>query len=386
MTKPKLDIQVITTSRADYGIYASLLEALHKEPSFNVGLIVGGSHLSEDFGMTVDAIEKGSYPISARVPCVPRSDTDLAIATTMGEAQIGFAKALSVNRPDMIIVLGDRYEMHSAALAALPLRIPVAHIHGGEETEGAFDNSLRHSMTKLSHLHLCSTELARQRIMAMGEIPDHVHVVGAPALDTIMSQSRLSRADWGQRLGIPEGDFILLTYHPTTLSPDDTLPDFDTVWRSVEDCGKMMIISLSNADTAGLALNAKLEEISKNREDVYLIKSMGALAYYSAMHHADFMIGNSSSGIIEAASFGLPVINIGDRQKGREISPNTLQVPTQSDQIRSAILKAQTPAFRAICARKQNVYGQGDAAAKMIEAIHSFFKSNNSVRKPFNMK
>ena len=376
---------VVTTSRADYGIYASLLHELDADPAIDLGIVVGGSHLSDAYGMTVNAIEKDGYNIVARVPCVPQNDSDEAIAVTMGEAQIGFSEALAAARPDMIIVLGDRYEMHSAALAALPLRIPVAHIHGGEETEGAFDNSLRHSMTKLSHLHLCSTQLAGRRIKAMGEDPAHVHVTGAPALDAIIHGERMSRTDWGARFGVPAGDFALLTYHPVTLSPEETIPDFDKVWKAVNDCGKTLVISLSNADTAGMGLNAHLAAIAAKRDDVCLVNNMGALGYYSAMHHADFMIGNSSSGIIEAASFGLPVINVGDRQKGRETSPNVIQVETETAAITQAVTKAQSDAFREICAANHNVYGQGDAAQKITAALHAFFKTGGSIRKPFHL-
>jgi len=381
-----IHISVITTSRADYGIYASLLTALKADPNITLSLIVGGSHLSDDYGMTVNVIEKDGYRIAARVPCIPDGDSDMAIAVTMGEAQIGFSKALAAARPDMIIVLGDRYEMHSAVLAALPLRIPVAHIHGGEETEGAFDNSLRHSMTKLSHLHLCSTELAGNRIKAMGENPNHVHIVGAPALDTIINGGHMNRTTWGDRFDVPAGEFALLTYHPVTLSPEHTIQDFNTVWEAVKDCGKTIVISLSNADTSGKSLNAHLSKIAQSHDNVRLVNNMGAHGYYSAMHHANFMVGNSSSGIIEAASFGLPVINIGDRQKGRETSNNVIQTALQTDDIRKAVTKALSPEFRKICMQNENIYGQGDAAKKILTAIHGFFDTGGTIRKPFHLE
>jgi len=376
---------VVTTSRADYGIYTSVLERFEAEPKIDLSLIVGGTHLSPDFGMTVNVIENDGFQIAAKVDCVPIDDQDISIAETMGQAVTGFAKALNVLRPDMLIVLGDRYEMHSAALAALPLRIPVAHIHGGEETEGAMDNSLRHSITKLSHLHLCSTALAASRVMAMGEDAQCVSVSGAPALDSILACEPLSRAEWAKSLGVPDRDFLLLTYHPVTLTPEKTLDDFDAVWRAVKAFDGMCVITLSNADTCGRQLNDRLTQLAHDNDDVFLVNSMGALRYYSAMHHAKMMVGNSSSGIIEAASFGLPVINIGDRQKGREISPNVLQVPTDTSAIQSAMKEAQTPLFQKVCAKRVNVYGDGHAAAHIVAAVLEFLQSERGVRKHFSL-
>lgn len=376
-------LAVITTSRADYGIYGSLLTALEGDPRIELELIVGGAHLSIDYGMTIDMIERDGYSIAARVPCVPRDDSDRAIALTMAKALSGFSEALASLRPDLVIVLGDRYEMHSAALAALPLRIPVAHIHGGEETEGAFDNSLRHSLTKLSHIHLCSTELAAKRIRAMGENSDHVHVVGALALDSIYENELMSRIEWGKKFNVPKGAFILLTFHPVTLSPENTISDFNIILDALNDCGKLLVISLSNADTSGLGLNSYLAQLAINRKDVCLVNNMGSHGYYSAMHHADFMIGNSSSGIIEAASFGLPVINIGNRQKGREISPNTIHAKLQIDIIQRAIERIDDLNFRRLCERKYNVYSQDCSAQKIVNALHSFFESDGSILKPF---
>ena len=376
-------ISVITTSRADYGIYASVLKILAADKDIDLSLIVGGMHLAPQFGMTVEMIEADGYEIAGRVPCMGDGDDDAAIARSMGVAVQGFADVLDKTRPDMIVVLGDRYEMHAAALAALPLRIPVAHIHGGEETEGAIDNALRHSMTKLSHLHFCSTELAASRIRSMGENPSMITVSGAPALDTILSTKTMNRSEWCSKFAVPDEDFVLVTYHPVTLSPEHTLDDFEIVWQAMQAYGMNVVLTLSNADTSGQTLNKRLRELAETESKVTLVENMGAHGYYSAMKHAHVMVGNSSSGIIEAASFGLPVINLGDRQKGREVSPNLIQTDTGKTAILEALKKTAAPAFRKTSQKAANVYGDGDAAPRIHAGIKQFLESGGSVWKSF---
>ena len=381
----KFNIAVVTTSRADYGIYASLLKELEASAKIDLSLIVGGMHLAPQFGMTVEMIEKDGYNIAARVPCMGEGDDDIAIANSMGVAVSGFAKALNELRPELIVVLGDRYEMHASALAALPFRIPIAHIHGGEETEGAIDNALRHSMTKLSHVHFCSTELAASRIRAMGENPDYITVCGAPALDTILSTQTMTRGEWCKRFDVPEDEFVLLTYHPVTLSPGQTLQDFEQVWQAMNATGMNIVLTLSNADTSGQTLNARLRALAEEHAHVTLVENMGAHGYYSAMKHAKVMVGNSSSGIIEAASFGLAVINVGDRQKGREVSPNVIQTDTDSASILEGLRRAAAPEFQKECAKAENVYGDGQAAGRIKFGLIKFLDSGANVRKSFYM-
>lgn len=380
---------VVTTSRADYGIYRSVLSALSDCAAINLSLIVGGSHLDARFGHTVKAIEADGHTIAARVPCVPEGDSDADIAAVMGVATTGFAKALDRVRPDLMVVLGDRYEMFCAALAALPLRIPVAHIHGGEETEGAMDNSLRHAMTKLSHLHLCSTELAARRILSMGEDPVRVIVSGAPALDSIQSIPRMSRSDLTESLDVPDRDFLLMTHHPETLRPEATLAEFDLLWGEVDrycrDHDLMCLMTLSNADTMGQSLNDRLEATARDNGFVFLTHSMGATRYYSAMAEARMMIGNSSSGIIEAASVGCPVVNVGDRQLGREQSDNTIVAPLDAAAIRAAMERAGSDAFRATTKSTTNVYGDGKAGVRIRDAVMKFLSDAPGVAKSFHM-
>lgn len=385
----KHKVCVVTTSRADYGIYRSVLAALAGSDAIDLSLIVGGTHLEDRFGHTVDAIERDGYAIAARVASVPDADQDVDIAVTMGEATSGFARALNTIRPDLLMVLGDRYEMFCAALAALPLRIPVAHIHGGEETEGAMDNSLRHAMTKLSHLHLCSTELAAERIRAMGEDPSRIIVTGAPALDSILAIPRLSRAELTESLAVPNRDFLLMTHHPETLRPEATLAEFDRLWDVVEnfcqDRGLMCLMTLSNADTMGQSLNDRLDAIARDTDFVFLTHSMGASRYYSAMAEARLMVGNSSSGIIEAASVGCPVVNIGDRQRGREQSANTIDAPLDPKAIRTALEMVDSDQFRADMSNKANVYGDGTSGVRICDAVLAFLNDAPGVAKTFRL-
>ena len=375
---------VLTTSRADYGIYRSVLDWLQAESSIDLQLAVGGMHLSDAHGSSVDRIESDGYAIAARVPSMPTDDSDLAVADAMAAATSGFARALSDIRPDIALVLGDRYEMHAGALAALPLRIPVAHIHGGDETEGAIDNSLRHSITKLSHLHFPATDLAATRIRLMGEPPERVHVVGAPALDSIAAHTPIPRAELLESVGMADTPFLLLTYHPETADGADPVPTFDTLLPAILDAGLPVLASMSNADRGGAELNTRFAEVAKEHPAFTLVPNLGAHRYYSAMHHAALMVGNSSSGIVEAASFHLPVVNIGDRQLGRERSPNTLDIPSDSEALRTALTHALSPDFRNSLVDAPNVYGDGRAAPRIGEALLTFLRAAPGIRKRFH--
>ena len=297
------------------------------------------------------------------------------------------AKALDDIDADMLIVLGDRFEMAAATLAAVPRGLLICHLHGGEETEGAMDNVLRHMLTKLSHLHCCATELAASRILQMGEAPERVIVSGAPALDNIATVPRLSRAELNAQFGLPEsGDFALITYHPVTLDLAATDTEIEALFETIRQTGINCVFTAANADTAGRALNAKIEKFISETEGQMLIGHMGAKGakgYYSAMEEAAMMIGNSSSGVLEAASFGLPVVNIGDRQKGREVSPNLIQTEGTIEVLKASILKAQTVEFKTLCARRENVYGDGDAADKIAMAVAAYLESGAGPRKAF---
>ena len=384
--KSKWNVVVLTTSRADFSIYQSVLRELDAHPDIAPTLLVTGMHMSEDFGYTFKHVQSSGWPIAASFECLAEGDSAADIGKSMGQATIGAAKALAMIEADMLIVLGDRFEMAAAALAAVPRGLPICHLHGGEETEGAMDNVLRHMLTKLSHLHCCATELAARRVRQMGETSAHVFVTGAPALDNIATLPRLSRAELAKEFGLPEADdFALITYHPVTLDLDATAREIEALFSAIKDMGLRGVFTAANADTAGRALNAKIKEFTANTEGQILIGHMGAKGYYSAMEHAVMMIGNSSSGILEAASFGLPVINIGDRQKGREISANVLAVPGEPAALKAAIKTATSADFRTLCAKGANIYGDGQAAPKIVAAIADFLDSKSGPRKAFRL-
>ena len=378
-------VVVLTTSRADFSIYQAVLRALDAHPDIAPSLLVTGMHMSKDFGYTFTEVEKSGWPIAASFECLAAGDTSKDIGLSMGQATQGTAKALAEINADLLIVLGDRFEMAAAALAAVPRGLPICHLHGGEETEGAMDNVLRHMLTKLSHLHCCATQLAASRIRQMGEDPQRVIVSGAPALDNIAVVPRLTRAELADRFGLPaSGDFALITYHPVTLDLAATDAEIEALFETIKKTGIHCVFTAANADTAGRALNAKIEKFVAATEGQMLIGHMGAKGYYSAMEHAAMMIGNSSSGILEAASFGLPVINIGDRQKGREISSNLIQTAGTVQALSASIMQAQSTDFKAVCAAKENVYGDGHAAEKIVTAVADFLESGTGPRKAFH--
>jgi len=365
-------VVILTTSRADFSIYQPVLRALDAHPDISPSLLVTGMHMSKDFGYTFTEVEKSGWPIAASFECLAPGDTAKDIGVSMGQATQGAAKALAEIDADLLIVLGDRFEMAAAALAAVPRGLPICHLHGGEETEGAMDNVLRHMLTKLSHLHCCATELAASRIRQMGEAPERVIVSGAPALDNIAAVPRLSRAELTAQFGLPKtGDFALITYHPVTLDLAATETEIKALFAVIKETGLSGVFTAANADTAGRALNAKIEKFVSETAGQMLIGHMG-------------VIGNSSSGILEAASFGLPVVNIGDRQKGREVSLNVIQTTGTVQALKAAITKAQSADFKTLCAAKENVYGDGKAADKIVTALMNFLESGSDPRKAFH--
>jgi len=378
-------VGVATTSRADFGIYRPVLAALAQQPGIELGLIVSGMHLSPEFGMTVHEVEASGVPVFAQFECLVSSDSAAGVGASMGLATLSAAQAFMHTPLDLLVVLGDRYEMHAIALAALPHAFPVAHIHAGEETLGAIDNALRHSMTKLSHLQFCATEEAAARVRAMGENPDNVVVSGAPSLDNVLQTTLLDRAQLKDRFAIPaDRDYVLVTYHPVTLDLGRSHDELEAVLAALAQRQEHAVMTLANADPSGRAINRHLKKLSgEHAGRITLVGHFGTQGYFSAMQHARMMIGNSSSGIIEAASFGLPVINVGDRQKGRERSPNVIDAEGDTDAILAAIEQALTPGHQQLCAMKTNVYGDGQAARRIAETIIDRLTNGLPVQKPF---
>ncbi|MBE7414467.1 MAG: UDP-N-acetylglucosamine 2-epimerase (hydrolyzing) [Deltaproteobacteria bacterium] len=365
-------IAVVTGTRAEYGLLYWIIKGIREDSSLELGLIATGMHLSPEFGLTVKEIEMDGFPIAERVEMLLSSDTEHSLAASMGIGVMGFAKTYERLRPDMVVLLGDRFEVLSAASAAVPFRIPIAHIHGGESTESLIDEQIRHAVTKLSHLHFTSTEAYRKRVVQMGEDPENVICSGAPGLESIRRHRLMERDELERALGLPKGRAIgVLTYHPVTLDHDPS-GGLGEVLKAVSgfSSGLFWVITLSNADTGGRKISGELERFAeRNPETARCFHSLGRVAYLSLLKAASVMLGNSSSGIIEAPSFGLPVVNVGNRQGGRIRAANVIDAAPESTEILKALKKALSPDFRKSLAGLQNPYGNGDASGKIIRAI-----------------
>ncbi|MHC4660884.1 MAG: UDP-N-acetylglucosamine 2-epimerase [Planctomycetota bacterium] len=378
-------IGVVTVARSDYGIFRPVLEKIQSDPELELFLIAAGMHLSPEFGMTVSFIEAVGFPVSERVPVEFASDTPEGIAESMAQAVTGFAKCFSKSRPDILLVLGDRYEMHAAVLAALPFNIPVAHIHGGEITLGAIDDALRHSITKLSHLHFASTQEYADRIIQMGEEPWRVTVSGAPGLDNIKSVELLEKSDLEKEFGIvPDPAPLLVTYHPVTLEYKQTEQQVGELLAAVEESGLPAVFTSPNSDTGRRTIKRMISEYVKDRENTWLVNDFGTDAYFSMMACAAAMVGNSSSGIIEAASFELPVVNVGSRQEGRIRGKNVIDVDYERKNILEGIRSAVSPDFRAALKGMINPYGKGDASGKIVDVLKRTGLDENLIKKRFH--
>jgi len=377
-------IAVVTTARSDYGIYLPILRRIEAADGLSLRLIAGGSHLAKEFGYTVDAIEKDGFEVAARVESLPASDSGAAMADAMGRGVIGFARAFADLAPDLVVVLGDRFEMLSAAVAALPERIPLAHIHGGELTEGALDDAIRHAMTKMSHLHFASTEEYARRIVGMGEEPWRVVVSGAPALDNLREMTLMSRDEVGRAYELEADSFLLVTYHPETLEHERTAERIDELLAALDAASLPVVFTYPNADMGSRTIIERVEAFVASRPSPRVAPNLGTRAYFSMMKYAAAMVGNSSSGIIEAASFSLPVVNIGNRQQGRVRGANVIDCVPRREAIASAIRQAVSPAFRASLAGMSNPYGNGQAADRIVSVLASVPLDARLLRKRFH--
>ena len=366
-------IAVITGTRADYGLLYWIIEAIHKNEDLHLQLIVTGMHLSHEFGYTVEVIEKDGFPIAERVEMLLSSDTEKAIASSMGIGMMGFSDVYSRLKPDIIIVLGDRFEILSAVASAVPFKIPVAHIHGGESSEGAMDELFRHAITKMSHIHFAATDIYMKRIVQMGENPDNVYCFGAPGLDNMTKLNLHDREKLYKELELPpEKKLGLLTYHPVTLKNTPARGQIQEILSSIKEFKDFYwIITMPNADTEGRAIiNAINDFVTQNSSVAKVYTSLGQLRYLSLLKHAELMIGNSSSGIAEAPSFKLPVVNIGDRQKGRIKAGNIIEVTDcNREAIISAIKKALSKSFIESLNGLKSPYGNGDASLKIVNTL-----------------
>jgi UDP-N-acetylglucosamine 2-epimerase (non-hydrolysing)/GDP/UDP-N,N'-diacetylbacillosamine 2-epimerase (hydrolysing) len=380
----KRKICVITGSRAEYGLLYWLIREIGEDPELELQIIVTGAHLSPEFGLSYKKIEEDGFNINEKLEILLSSDTAIGMAKSLGLGIIGFADVLQRLQPDILVLLGDRYEILAAAQAAMLARIPIVHIAGGEITEGAVDESIRHSITKMSHLHFVAAETYRKRVIQLGEDPTRVFNYGSTGLDNIKRISLLDRQELEKELNFELGKiYFLVTYHPVTLekSSDDGVRELLTALNDYPDAH--VIITGSNADRGGRIINDMLESYAlKNKERVLLCKSLGQLKYLSALKHCHVVIGNSSSGIIEAPAMNKATVNIGSRQQGRLKADSIIDCKETRQDIIKAIDRALSAEFQAKIAEVQSLYGNCDASGRIKEEL-KHTNLTNIVKKRF---
>jgi UDP-hydrolysing UDP-N-acetyl-D-glucosamine 2-epimerase len=363
-------IGVVTAARSDYGIYRPLLGLIDRDPELRLALIACGMHMSPEFGLTVRDIEADGFVPDERIDMLVSSDGPAGTALSMGLGICGFAQALRRLKPDILVVLGDRYEMFAAAAASVPFLIPLAHIHGGERTEGAIDEQFRHAITKMSHLHFAATEEYGRRLAQMGEEPWRICVSGAPGLDGILAAELPGRGEMLDRLGTDlTRPTLLVTFHPVTREVADTGAQVREVLAALDGSGLDVLMTCPNADPAGREIMAMLQDRVSTRPHWRLVPNLGSRLYYGAMRYCAAMVGNSSSGIIEAPSFALPVVNIGSRQQGRLRAGNVIEAEPRREDVLAAIRRAVSDGFRAGLAGQANPYGDGRASGRIVERL-----------------
>lgn len=379
-------ICIVTSTRAEYGLLKPLMCRIKSEGKYNLQIIATGMHLSPEFGETYKEIESDGFEITDKVEILVSSDTATGITKSMGLASIGFAEAFQRNRPDLLVVLGDRYEIFSICSVAAVFKIPIAHLHGGETTEGAFDEMFRHSITKMSYLHFTSTEEYRRRVIQLGEDPSRVFNVGAMGVENIKSLKLLSKKELEESIDFKlDKNFGLVTFHPVTLEHNSSIEQFKDLLKVLDSMKDMkFIITKANSDNEGRAINKLIDEYEmKNKDRVKVFTSMGYLRYLSAMKICSFVLGNSSSGIIEAPSFNVPTINVGDRQKGRIQCKSIINCIPEVNSMKRAVELAVSKEFRESIKDLKSPYGDGGTSKKIYNIINTFLDTGTSLKKSF---
>ncbi|MFA5844863.1 MAG: UDP-N-acetylglucosamine 2-epimerase [Coriobacteriia bacterium] len=377
---------VVTGTRAEYGLFRPLLDALEADPAFDVLLVATGAHLSPAFGMTVDEILADGRRVDERVEMLLASDTEVGAAKSTGLGVIGFADAFARLAPDCVVLLGDRFETLSAAVAAHLARIPIAHLHGGELTEGAIDDAMRHAITKMSMLHFTSAEPYRRRVVQLGEEPDRVFAVGALGVDNALNVERLSREELESEIGFELGPCsAVVTFHPVTLSTSGET-EFAALLSALErTCDLRLVFTRPNADPGNRGINRMLDSfLDANPDRSVAYASLGSVRYLSLLAQVDVVVGNSSSGVIEAPSFGVPTVDVGDRQRGRIAAASVFRCEADEDAILAAVERALTPAVRAAAKGVANPYGDGRAAQRITAVLRERLPSLRDTRKRFH--
>ena len=381
-------IAVFTGTRAEYGLLYWIIKALNDSADVELQLYVGGMHLSPEFGYTVEQIEKDGFPISERMEFLLSSDSPVGISKSMGLAIINAAEVISRQHPDLIVLLGDRFESMAIAQAAMVSCTPLAHIHGGETTEGLIDEAVRHSLTKMSHLHFTATEDYRSRVIQLGEQPDRVFNFGAPGIDSIVNLPLLKREELSKAIDFDvDGLYLMVTYHPVTLETDGAAESLENLLSVLDEYpDHKVIMTYPNADTHGRRLIGILDAYrDKNPERVLISQSLGQLRYLSLMQFTEAVIGNSSSGLIETPTFNVPTINIGNRQKGRISGVTVVDCLESRDSIKSAFDMVFSKTFKDSLQNSENPYGGGGSSEKIVNTLISYPLENIVIKHFFDM-
>lgn len=364
-------IAVFTGSRAEYGLLYWLMKGIQQDNDLSLQLLVTGMHLSPQYGETWREIVADGFTIDERVEMLLSSDSSVGIVKSMGLATIGFADALERLKPDALVILGDRFEALAVAQAALIMKIPIVHIHGGELTLGAYDNAIRHAISKMASLHFTAAKEYQNRLIQMGEEASTVFNTGAPGLEHIAKLEPMTVQDLGRELNIPlQKPYFLVTFHPVTLQ-DNANESFENLLQTLDDNPSyQLLFTYPNADNGGHKIIAALEQYcKKNSNRAFAVKSLGYKRYLNAIAHAELVIGNSSSGIIEVPAFAVPCINIGLRQQGRLAAKSVIHTDETPFAIQQAINKALTPEFKTFCSTVTNPYGDGEVSARIIPIL-----------------
>ena len=377
-------ICVITGTRAEFGLLRPLIELINKDIQLQLQLIATGMHLSPEFGYTLDEIIAAGFTVDKKVECLLSSDTSVGVSKTIALAISGFADALEDLQPDLVVVLGDRTEILGAVIATGMANIPIAHLHGGETTEGAYDEAIRHSITKFSHLHFTSTEVYRKRVIQLGEQPDTVFNIGAIGLDSIKKLKLLDRQVFEKSIDFKlKKRNVLITYHPVTLEKEAPIQTFENILTALDELtDTALIFTHANSDKSGRIINKMITEyVNSHKDKAVHFSSLGQLRYLSALQYVDFVIGNSSSGMTEVPAFHIPTINIGDRQKGRINCESIINSNNSLEDIKKSITFALDKTFRKKIQQQELLYGNGTAAEKIFQII----KEHNhiSIKKSF---
>ena len=365
---------IVTATRAEYGLLRGVIEGVRDAPDLTLQLLVTGTHLSPEFGLTYREIEADGTAIDERVEILLSADTATGVAKAMGLGMIGFADAFARLQPDVVVLLGDRFEILSAAAAALVARIPIAHLHGGESTEGAFDEAFRHAVTKMAHLHFVAAEPYRRRVIQLGEAPERVFLVGGLGVDAIGRIALLDRAALEESLDFRLRERnLLVTFHPPTLDEGDAVTQVDALLEALDALGPdtALIFTMPNADNGGRAITARIEDFVRSRANARSYASLGQLRYFSLLARVDGVVGNSSSGLAEAPSFRVGTVNIGDRQDGRLSAASVIDCAPERGAIDAALATLVSDEFRASLATVVNPNGAPGAAAAIVAKLRN---------------